>query len=723
MAKQTKIPADNFAESKPVKTKKETKSKAGSITWPEGEEVTVKKTAAKKASSAGYKNKQAVVTETLPAIVELNAVEPYSRFTDFDIDLFKGGKHYKLYEKLGSHVVEHKGVIGTYFAVWAPNAQFVSVIANFNGWNNTSHPLNYRWDASGIWEGFIPNVGVGETYKYYIQASTGEGLEKSDPFALRWELPPHTASIVADTYYEWDDKEWMAERYKYTAIDKPYSVYELHIGSWARSPESPEEFLSYRQLAETLVPYLKDMGFTHVEFMPLMEHPYYPSWGYQITGFFAASCRYGTPQDLMYLIEQLHKEGIGVILDWVPSHFPGDAHGLYNFDGTHLYEHADVRKGFHPDWKSYIFNYGRNEVRAFLISNALFWLDRYHIDGLRVDAVASMLYLDYSRKHGEWEPNVFGGNENLEAISFLKEFNETVYSNFPDVQTIAEESTSFPGVSRPVYTGGLGFGMKWMMGWMHDTIGYFKQDPIYRRYHQNQFTFSLIYAFTENFMLPFSHDEVVYGKGSMINKMPGDDWQRFANLRLLYAYMFTHPGTKLLFMGNEFAQNSEWDYKKSLDWHLLQHQSHQGVKEVVKSLNHLYKSEPALYEKGFDWTGFEWIDASNLDDSVIVYIRKGIEKENDLVVVLNMTPVPHYDYRIGVPASGQWQEIFNTDQEKYWGSGIINYEPIATEDVTWHGRQQSISITAPPLGAAIFKRIKAPTTTIKKIKARVSNQQ
>ncbi|TSD67391.1 1,4-alpha-glucan branching protein GlgB [Inquilinus sp. KBS0705] len=701
MAKQTKKTAAEVPAAKPEKVKKETKPKAAPALKADMPADAPKKALAKKATPA----KKSTPVEIIANHNEIKAVEPYSRFTDFDIDLFKSGKHFKLYEKLGSHVMEHKGVVGTYFAVWAPNAQYVSVIGNFNGWNRGSHSLNYRWDASGIWEGFIPNVGVGETYKYFIKASTGDGLEKSDPFALRWELPPHTASIVADTFYEWTDQDWMAKRYQHTALDKPYSVYEMHVGSWARSPESPDEFLSYRKLAETLVPYVKEMGFTHVEFMPIMEHPYYPSWGYQITGFFAASSRYGTPQDLMYLVEQFHKEGIGVILDWVPSHFPGDAHGLYNFDGTHLYEHADVRKGFHPDWKSYIFNYGRNEVRAFLISNALFWLDRYHIDALRVDAVASMLYLDYSRNHGEWEPNIYGGNENLEAISFLKEFNETVYSNFPDVQTIAEESTSFSGVSRPVYTGGLGFGMKWMMGWMHDTLDYFEHDPIHRKYHQNQLTFSMVYAFTENFMLPFSHDEVVYGKGSMLGKMPGDDWQKFANLRLLYSFMFTHPGTKLLFMGSEFGQSAEWSFERSLDWHLLQYDSHNGIKEAVKALNALYKSEPALYEKGFEWTGFEWIDASNMDDSVIAFIRKGVHRADDLVIVLNMTPVTHHSYRIGVPAAGQWQEVFNSDNEKYWGSGLINYDPVDTEAISWHGKDNSISITTPPLGAAIFKKV------------------
>ncbi|MDB5116634.1 MAG: glgB 1 [Mucilaginibacter sp.] len=656
------------------------------------------------------KEKVAVKKETKPkakkdSVEPIKPVIPYSRFTDFDIALFKSGKHYKLYEKLGSHVVEHNGVVGTYFAVWAPNAQYVAVIANFNGWNRGSHPLYIRWDGSGIWEGFVPNVGNGEVYKYFINSHSGEDLEKSDPFALRWEVPPLTGSIVADTYYEWKDNDWMANRYKHNALDKPYSVYEVHIGSWARNWESPDDFYSYEQLADKMVPYVKEMGFTHVEFMPIMEHPFYPSWGYQVSGYFAASSRYGTPQQLMLLIERFHQEGIGVILDWVPSHFPGDAMALYNFDGTHLYEHADVRKGFHPDWKSYIFNYGRNEVRAFLISNALFWLDRYHVDGLRVDAVASMLYLDYSRKHGEWEPNIYGGNENLEAVSFLKEFNEACYSHFPDIQTIAEESTSFTGVSRPTFAGGLGFGMKWMMGWMHDTIKYFSEDPINRKYHHNQLTFSLIYAFTENFMLPFSHDEVVYGKGSMLRKMPGDEWQQFANLRLMYSYMFTHPGTKLLFMGGEFGQGDEWNYQHSLPWHVLEYPNHMGIQETVKALNHLYKTEPALYEKAFDHTGFEWIDGGNADDSILVYTRKGHDPKNDLVIVLNLTPVIRYDFRIGVTGGGNWKEIFNSDIPNFWGSGVTNDEVIGSETVNWHGREHSINITLPPLGVAIFKKV------------------
>ncbi len=674
--------------------------------------VTTKKTAVAKTKTTTEKpvKKASAKKVTTPEAVEptpLERVEPYSRFTEFDVSLFQSGKHYKLYEKFGSHVVEHKGVVGTYFAVWAPNAQYVAVTGNFNYWDRGTHKLNPRWDSSGIWEGFIPHIGVGEVYKYFIKSSTGEELEKSDPFALRWELPPSTASIVVDTFYEWKDQDWMATRYQHNALDKPYSVYEMHVGSWARNPESPDEFLTYRELAEKLVPYITEMGFTHVEFMPIMEHPYYPSWGYQISGFYAASCRYGSPQDLMFLVEELHKAGIGVILDWVPSHFPGDAHALYNFDGTHLYEHADMRKGFHPDWKSYIFNYGRNEVRAFLISNALFWLDRYHVDGLRVDAVASMLYLDYSRKHGEWETNIYGGNENLEAISFLKEFNEAVYSHFPDTQTIAEESTSFTGVSRPVYTGGLGFGMKWMMGWMHDSINYFEEDPINRKYHHNVITFSLIYAFTENFMLPFSHDEVVYGKGSMLRKMPGDEWQQFANLRLLYSFMFTHPGTKLLFMGAEFGQGTEWNFQQSLEWYVLQYPNHNGIKETVKALNKLYRSEPALYEKGFDYTGFEWIDGGNANDSILVYARKGYNEDDDLVVVLNMTPVIRHDFRVGVTQAGEWKEIFNSDAENLWGSGVLNSNPVSSETINWHGRDNSINITIPPLGASIFKRVKA----------------
>ena len=670
-----------------------------------------KKTGVKTASAGSEKNKTVQETENIePGIVtteniQLNAVEVYSRFSDFDIDLFKAGKHYKLYELLGSHTIEYKGVTGTYFAVWAPNAQSVAVMGGFNGWNKHSHQLFVRWDGSGIWEGFIPNVGNGEAYKYAIRSFYGEELEKGDPFALRWEEPPRTASIVTHTYFEWKDEGWMKKRIQHNALTSPYAVYEVHFGSWARSPESPDQFLGYRQMADVMVKYVKDMGFTHVEFMPLAEHPYYPSWGYQITGYFAASTRYGSPQDLMFLIDAFHAAGIGVILDWVPSHFPGDAHGLFRFDGTSLYEHEDARKGFHPDWKSYIFNYGRNEVKSFLISNALFWLDRYHIDGLRVDAVASMLYLDYSREAGEWEPNIYGGNENLEAIQFLKEFNEAVYSHHPDVQTIAEESTSFGGVSRPTFLGGLGFGMKWMMGWMHDTINYFKEDPINRKYHHKEITFSMLYAFTENFMLPLSHDEIVYGKNSMINKMPGDEWQRFANLRALYSYMFTHPGTKLLFMGDEFAQTEQWEFDRSLDWHLLEHRPHKGMQDLIKALNHLYKSEPALYEKAFSGEGFEWIDEGNAADSVLVYTRKGTHWEDDLVVVLNFTPVVRTGFRVGVPHTGTWKEIFNSDDLHFWGSGSINPKALQTEDIFWNYRNQSVALTLPPLGVIVLKKV------------------
>ncbi len=632
-----------------------------------------------------------------------DAASWYSRFTDFDISLFKSGKHYKLYEKLGSHVVSHEGVSGTYFAVWAPNASLVCVEGNFNGWNRASHPMQVRWDASGIWEIFIPGLSNGEVYKYFIRSNSGESLEKADPFALRWEEPPSTASIVWDTWYEWNDATWMKSRDEKNALNKPMSVYEMHFGSWARSLESPDEFLSYRQMARELIPYLKETGFTHVEFLPLMEHPFYPSWGYQISGYFAATSRYGTPQDLMFLIEQLHENDIGVILDWVPSHFPGDEHGLYRFDGTHLFEHSDMRKGFHPDWKSYIFNYGRNEVKSFLISNAIFWLERYHADGLRVDAVASMLYLDYSRKEGEWIPNEHGGRENLEAISFLREFNEAVYSNFPDVQTIAEESTAFSGVSRPTYQGGLGFGMKWMMGWMHDTLDYFGKDPVHRKYNHDRITFSTVYAFTENFMLPFSHDEVVHGKGSLLNRMPGDEWQKFANLRLLYLYMFTHPGTKCLFMGNEIGQTSEWNFDRSLDWHLLEYAPHLGIKETVTALNALYRSEPALYEKSFESGGFEWIEGGDAENSVLVYARKGNDPADDLLVVLNMTPVPRKSWRIGLPAEGKWKVILNSDDLHFYGSGLDIDQLIISEKIAWHGKTQSGLLYLPPLGGLVLK--------------------
>jgi 1,4-alpha-glucan branching enzyme len=635
---------------------------------------------------------------------DVRTIEFFSLFTDYDIELFKSGKHYRLYEKLGSHIVEHQGASGVYFAVWAPNARYVSVIGNFNSWNKGAHPLQPRWDGSGIWESFIPRIGQGEVYKYFINTKDNEDLEKGDPYAFFWEVPPMTASIVWDLKYKWSDNKWMKKRAAINALNAPISVYEVHLGSWQRSPHHPEKYLDYKHLAKSLTEYVKDMGYTHVEFMPVMEHPYAPSWGYQITGYFAPSSRFGSPQDFMYLVDELHQAGIGVILDWVPSHYPGDAHGLFRFDGTNLYEHEDMRKGFHPDWKSYIFNYGRYEVRSFLISNALFWLDRYHADGLRVDAVASMLYLDYSRNEGEWIPNHFGGRENLEAISLLKEINEAVYSYYPDVQTIAEESTSFTGVSRPTYSGGLGFGMKWMMGWMHDTLKYFAKDPMYRKYHHNQITFSMVYAFTENFMLPFSHDEVVYGKGSMINKMPGDIWQRFANLRVLYSYMFTHPGAKLLFMGCDFAQIQEWNFERSLDWHLTEDAKHKGIQKTIRDLNKLYRKEAALYEKQFDPQGFEWLDANDWERGTLSYLRKGNEHTEPLLTVLNLTPVPREDYKLGVPDAGIWQILFNSDDEKYGGSDYLKAKSIESEPAESHGNTNSITFNLPPLAALVLKR-------------------
>jgi 1,4-alpha-glucan branching enzyme len=635
---------------------------------------------------------------------DVRTIEFFSLFTDYDIELFKSGKHYRLYEKLGSHIVEHQGASGVYFAVWAPNARYVSVIGNFNSWNKGAHPLQPRWDGSGIWESFIPRIGQGEVYKYFINTKDNEDLEKGDPYAFFWEVPPMTASIVWDLKYKWSDNKWMKKRAAINALNAPISVYEVHLGSWQRSPHHPEKYLDYKHLAKSLTEYVKEMGYTHVEFMPVMEHPYAPSWGYQITGYFAPSSRFGTPQDFMHLIDELHKAGIGVILDWVPSHYPGDAHGLFRFDGTNLYEHADMRKGFHPDWKSYIFNYGRYEVRSFLISNALFWLDKYHADGLRVDAVASMLYLDYSRNEGEWVSNEFGGRENLEAISLLKEINEAVYSYYPDVQTIAEESTAFTGVSRPTYSGGLGFGMKWMMGWMHDTLSYFAKDPMYRKYHHNQITFSMVYAFTENFMLPFSHDEVVYGKGSMINKMPGDIWQRFANLRVLYSYMFTHPGAKLLFMGCDFAQIQEWNFERSLDWHLTEDAKHKGIQKTIRDLNKLYRKEAALYEKQFDPQGFEWLDANDWERGTLSYLRKGNEHTEPLLTVLNLTPVPREDYKLGVPDAGIWQILFNSDDEKYGGSDYLKAKSIESEPAESHGNTNSITFNLPPLAALVLKR-------------------
>ncbi|MCG9971894.1 1,4-alpha-glucan branching protein GlgB [Christiangramia crocea] len=629
-------------------------------------------------------------------------VQVHSLFSDFDISLFRAGKHFRLYEKFGAHLMEVNGEKGVYFAVWAPSAKSISVIGDFNYWLEGEHQLNVRWDGSGIWEGFIPGVEKGTKYKYKIQSHHNDMvIEKADPYALSCEHPPNTASIVWDLDYKWKDKKYMSTRKDKNSLDQPFSIYEVHLGSWRKNMDENRS-LTYTEMADELVGYVKEMGFTHVEFMPIMEYPYDPSWGYQLTGYFAPTSRFGNPQEFMQLMDAFHKEGIGVILDWVPSHFPEDKHGLGQFDGSHLYEHPDPRKGYHPDWKSLIFNYGRNEVRSFLISNAVFWLDKYHVDGLRVDAVASMLYLDYSREDHEWEPNEHGGRENLDAISFLRELNKEVYGSFEGVQTIAEESTSFPMVSRPVDLGGLGFGMKWMMGWMHDTLEYFKKDPIYRQYHQNDITFSMTYTFTENFALPLSHDEVVYGKHSLLGRMPGDEWQRFANLRLLYSYMFTHPGAKLLFMGAEIGQYEEWNYNTSLDWHLLQDDYHKGVKELLTDLNKLYKKQPALHEKQFSAEGFEWIAYDDSKNSVLSFIRKGKDPKDSLIIVCNFTPSVLTDYSVGLPASGKLKEIFNSDEKKYGGSGTKN-KSLKIEKEEFHGRDHSAEITIPPLGTVVFK--------------------
>jgi 1,4-alpha-glucan branching enzyme len=630
-------------------------------------------------------------------------VQVYSLFSEFDINLFKAGKHYRLYEKFGSHITTVKGIEGTYFAVWAPTAKQVSVIGDFNYWIEGEHQLNVRWDSSGIWEGFIPTVGKGHTYKYKIQSSNNDiKTEKADPYARRCEHPPKTASIVWDDTYKWKDTKWMKKRKANNALDAPYSVYEVHLGSWKRHLEE-DRFLSYFELADDLVTYVKDMNFTHVELMPIMEFPYDPSWGYQLTGYFAPTSRFGYPEEFKYLVDKLHQNDIGIILDWVPSHFPEDAHGLGFFDGSCLYEHPDKKKGYHQDWKSLIFNYGRNEVKSFLISNAIFWMDQYHADGLRVDAVASMLFLDYSREDGEWDPNIYGGRENLDAIAFLKELNEEMYASFPDVQTIAEESTAFPGVSKPVFLGGLGFGMKWMMGWMHDTLEYFGKDSIYRKYHQNDITFSLAYAFSENFMLPLSHDEVVYGKKSILGRMPGDEWQRFANLRLLFGYMFTHPGTKLLFMGTEFGQYNEWNFQESLDWNLLEFEPHKNFQNYFRALNTFYKSSPALFEKGFSEEGFEWISYDDHENCVISYMRKGNNADNNVVVVCNLTPTLRKNYCIGVPKKGKLIEIFNSDLKEFGGSGVSNNKELSAKKNTWNGKEYSIEITLPPLAVTVFQ--------------------
>jgi 1,4-alpha-glucan branching enzyme len=624
--------------------------------------------------------------------------------TDHDVYLFKEGSHFKLYDKLGSHLIEIEGVRGAQFAVWAPNASDVSVIGEFNGWEPGANRLVQRQEESGIWEGFIPALENGANYKYHIVSRLNDyEVDKGDPYAYRWEPPPRAASVIWDLDYEWNDSDWMESRATRNALDAPMSTYEMHLGSWRKVPEEDKRSLTYRETAHQLADYVKEMGFTHVELMPVMEHPFYGSWGYQIIGYFAPTSRYGTPQDLMYLIDHLHQNGIGVIFDWVPSHFPSDENGLVYFDGTHLYEHADPRKGYHPDWNSYIFNYGRNEVRAFLTSNAMYWLEKYHVDGLRFDAVASMLYLDYSRKAGEWVPNEFGGRENLEAIDFLKRLNSALYEARPDIQTIAEESTSWPMVSRPLYLGGLGFGMKWNMGWMHDMLDYMSQDPIYRKYQHNQLTFSIWYAFSENFVLPLSHDEVVYGKGSLLGRMPGNEWQKFANLRLMFGYMFGHPGKKLLFMGSELAQYNEWNHESSLDWHLLDQTGHKGVQRWLKELNRFYRNEPSLYQQDFKPEGFKWVDFRDWEKSAVSFLRIAEDPRDTLLIVCNFTPVPRTNYRLGVPFDGFWTEALNSDAKEYGGGGYGNLGGVEAVPVPSHGMFQSVSLIVPPLSVLFFK--------------------
>ncbi len=623
--------------------------------------------------------------------------------TEDDLYLFNEGTHFRLHEKLGAHLQTVNNQKGTYFAVWAPDASQVSVTGDFNDWDRASHPLQPR-GQSGIWEGFIPGIGNGALYKYHIISRyKGYRVDKADPFATYSEILPKTASVVWELEYAWGDRNWMEERRQHNGLDAPMAIYEVHLGSWKRVPEEGYRSLSYHELAHKLTKYVQQMGFTHVEFLPVMEHPFFGSWGYQTTGYFAPTSRYGTPQDFMYLIDYLHQHKIGVILDWVPSHFPTDEHGLGFFDGTHLYEHAHPKKGFHPDWKSYIFNYGRAEVQSFLLSSALFWLDKYHADGLRVDAVASMLYLDYSRKEGEWIPNKYGGRENLEAITFLRKLNKGVYKNYPDVQTIAEESTAWPMVSRPTYVGGLGFGMKWDLGWMHDTLQYMSRNPIYRKYHHSDLTFRMLYAFNENFILPLSHDEVVHGKGSLIGKMPGDDWQKFANLRLLLGYMYSQPGKKLLFMGAELGQWREWNHDGSPDWHFLEYERHAEINKWLKDLNQLYCSEPALYELDCDPAGFEWIDANDALQSIISFIRKGKSTDDIILTICNFTPTTHSKYRVGVPRGGFWREILNSDAAEYGGSNQSDSLKTRAHKIPWHGRPYSIEITLPPLAIVCLK--------------------
>lgn len=642
----------------------------------------------------------------------MEGVVQHSLFTDFDISLFKAGKHFRLWEKFGSHPIDLDGKAGVYFAVYAPGAKTVSVVGDFNSWDESKGALFVRWDSSGIWEGFVEGAKEGQVYKYYIRSyHTSERLEKADPYARLAELPPNNASFIHQTGHKWSDKDWMVKRKARQALGQPLSVYELHIGSWKWN-EAEDRPMTYRELANHLPAYLSDLGFTHVELMPVMEHPYPPSWGYQITGFFAPTSRFGKPEDFKFLVNALHKAGIGVILDWVPSHFPSDAFGLANFDGSSVYEHPDRSKGYHPDWQSLIFNYERAEVRAFLISNAGFWLEEFHIDGLRVDAVASMLYLDYSREEWQWQPNEFGGREYLAAIAFLKELNAHIYASFPDIHMIAEESTAFYGVSKPTDQGGLGFGLKWMMGWMNDTLMYFQNTPVYRKFHQGVLSFSIYYFWSENFILPLSHDEVVHGKGSLLSKMPGTSGEQFANLRLLLSYMWLHPGGKLLFMGGEIAQRGEWRYNAPLDWHLTQFDSHLGVQDLVRTLNGLYKNESALHELEYSHEGFEWIDYGDADNSVLSFIRKGSDPHDQILVLLNFTPVTRENYRLGVPDSKSWKLLFNSDDTKYWGQGIEFGIQVNTLEETSHNRTCSADFTLPGLSATVYKMVPKPTKAI-----------
>jgi len=626
-----------------------------------------------------------------------------SAISEFDLYLLAEGTHYRAYEKLGAHLTEKDGKRGVQFAVWAPNAKRVSIIGDFNNWNPVAAIM--RTTTAGIWEGFVPDIGQGATYKYHVESRLRNyKVDKADPYGFAAEIRPKTASRVWNLEsYSWHYNLWMANRVKNNSLGSPISFYEVHLGSWKRVSEEGNRWLTYRELAPLLADYVHDAGFTHAELLPVMEHPFDGSWGYETTGYFAPTSRFGTPDDFMYLVDYLHQRGIGVVLDWVPAHFPKDEAGLGYFDGSHLYEHEDPRQGEHPDWNTFVFNYGRNEVQNFLISNALFWMDKYHVDGLRVDAVASMLYLDYGRREGEWIPNRYGGKENIDAIHFLRTLNEHVYGAFPDAMMIAEESTSWPQVSRPIYLGGLGFGLKWNMGWMHDVLNYMSQDPVFRNYHHNEITFSLVYAFAENFVLPFSHDEVVYGKGSMIRKMPGDDWQKFANLRLLYGFMFGHPGKKLLFMGDEFGQWSEWNHDASLEWHLLEQPPHAGLKRWVRDLNTLYRGEPLLHTMDFNPAGFEWVDCKDFHRCIISFLRRGQNPNDQLLFVCNFTPVVRQNYRVGVPLEGYWKELLNSDAPLYSGSGQGNFGGLSTVPLPIHGRPFSLNMTLPPLGIVIFR--------------------